>query len=291
LIASPIWSGDIAGGRVPAAGEMRTFRRQLVLDADVDAATCVVTCDNGYDLFVNGKKIGSGDNWADPQNFDLSVALLKGANQIVVVGRNAGAGPNVAALFFQVNVTLKGGARVKMATDASWEWTTSMPNARGAFAAGKGKPKAAEPVWQPVALVKGEAWRKAQARMAEMLAGVEGTSSLPARGRPREVRPPAARARPSEPRADRLDASQRAQHPRSHRPFQRPGPHEPPRRRRRQAEAPRLGLARGIRALALPLVAQPRARARRTQGRRGARRRRFLRARHRGPPLGRLHAP
>ena len=46
---------------------------------------------------------------------------------------------------------------------------------------GKGKPKAAEPVWQPVALVKGESWRKAQARMAEMLAGVEGTSSLPAR--------------------------------------------------------------------------------------------------------------
>lgn len=166
---------------MPAAGETRTFRRQLVLDADVDAATCVVTCDNGYDLFVNGKKIGGGDNWADPQNFDLSVALLKGANQIVVVGRNAGSGPNIAALFFQVNVTLKGGARVKMATDASWEWTTSVPNARGVFAAGKGKAKAAEPAWQPVALVRSEAWRKAQTRMAEMLAGVEGTSSLPAR--------------------------------------------------------------------------------------------------------------
>jgi hypothetical protein len=68
-----------------------------------------------------------------------------------------------------------------MATDASWEWTTSMPNARGVFAAGKGKAKAAEPVWQPVATVRGEAWRKAQSRMAEMLAGVEGTSSLPAR--------------------------------------------------------------------------------------------------------------
>ena len=181
LVAVPIWSGDIAAGRVPAAGETRTFRRQLVLDTDVDAANCVVTCDNGFELFVNGKKIGAGDNWADPQNYDLSVALLKGANQIVVVGRNAGSGPNIAALFFQVNVTLKGGARVKLATDAAWEWTPSVPNARGAFAAGKGKAKAAEPLWQPVALVKSEAWRKAQTRMAEMLAGVEGTSSLPAR--------------------------------------------------------------------------------------------------------------
>ena len=184
LVAAPIWSGDIAGGRLPAAGETRSFRRQLALDADVESATCVVTCDNGFELYVNGKKIGGGDNWADPKSFDLSSALLKGANQVVVVGSNAGSSPNVAALFFQVNVSLKGGARVRMATDTSWEWTTSVPNARGTFAAAakaKAGAKAAEVVWQPVSLVKSEAWRKAEVRMAEMLAGVDGTSSLPAR--------------------------------------------------------------------------------------------------------------
>ena len=184
LVAAPIWSGDIAGGRLPAAGETRSFRRQLALDADVESATCVVTCDNGFELYVNGKKIGAGDNWADPKSFDLSSALLKGANQVVVVGSNAGSSPNIAALFFQVNVSLKGGARVRMATDTSWEWTTSVPNARGTFAAAakaKAGAKAVEPVWQLVSLVKSEAWRKAEVRMAEMLAGVDGTSSLPAR--------------------------------------------------------------------------------------------------------------
>lgn len=181
LGATPIWSGDIAGGRLPAVGEARAFRRQLVLDADVDAATAVVTCDNGFELFVNGRKIGAGDNWADPKSFDLSAALLKGANQIVVVGRNAGSAPNLAALFFQVNVSLKGGARLRMASDLSWESTASLPNARGVFGAGKGKAKSAEVVWGPVAAVKSEAWRKAEARMAEMLAGMDGTSSLPAR--------------------------------------------------------------------------------------------------------------
>ena len=179
LLAAPIWSGDIAGGRLPAAGETRSFRRQLALDADVDAATCVVTCDNGFELYVNGKKIGAGDNWADPKSFDLSASLLKGSNQIVVVGHNAGKVPNVAALFFQVNVTLKGGVRARMATDTAWESTTSVPNARGTFAASKAK--AAEVVWQTVALVKGDAWRMAEARMAEMLAGVEGSSAVPAR--------------------------------------------------------------------------------------------------------------
>ena len=182
LLAAPIWSGDIAAGRLPAAGETRSFRHQLALAADVDLATCVITCDNGFELYVNGKKIGTGDNWADPKSFDLSSALLKGANQVVIVGSNAGSSPNIAALFFQVNVSLKGGARVRMATDASWEWTKSVPNARGTFAAaGKSKAKAAEIVWQPVALVKSEAWRKAEVRMAEMLAGVDGMSSLPAR--------------------------------------------------------------------------------------------------------------
>ena len=56
LVAVPIWSGDIAAGRLPAAGETRSFRRQLVLDADVESAVCVITCDNGFELYVNGKK-------------------------------------------------------------------------------------------------------------------------------------------------------------------------------------------------------------------------------------------
>ena len=110
LVAALIWSGDIDGGRLPAAGEMRSFRHQLVLAADVDLATCVITCDNGFELYVNGKNIGLGDNWADPKSFNLSSALLKGTNQVVIVGSHAGSLPNIAALFFQVNVSLKGRA-------------------------------------------------------------------------------------------------------------------------------------------------------------------------------------
>jgi hypothetical protein len=182
LLAAAIWSGDIAGGRVPAAGEARTFRHSLVLDADVDTAVCVITCDNGFELYVNGKKIGEGDKWEDPQSFDLSSVLLKGTNHVMIVGHNAGQAPNLAALWFQVNAELKGGTRVKMATDASWESTTSVPNARGVFAGGKAKAgKGAEVVWRPVAFVKGEVWRQSEIRMAEMLAGVDGISNLPAR--------------------------------------------------------------------------------------------------------------
>ena len=182
LLAAAIWSGDIGGGRVPAAGEARTFRHSLVLDADVDTAVCVITCDNGFELYVNGKKIGEGDQWEDPQSFDLSSVLLKGTNQVMIVGHNGGQAPNLAALWFQVNAELKGGARVKMATDASWESTSSVPNARGVFAGGKAKAgKGAEVVWRPVALVKGEVWRRSEIRMAEMLAGVDGISNLPAR--------------------------------------------------------------------------------------------------------------
>lgn len=177
LLAQAIWSNDLTGGRVPAVGETRTFRRTLVLPADVEVATAAVTCDNAFEFFVNGKKIGAGENWEDPQTFDLSAVLLKGTNQLLLVGRNGGKAPNGAAAWCQVNVELKGGARQRLGTDAAWEWTPAVPNARGVLAV-KGK---ALPQWQPVAVVKAAVWARAESRMAQMLAGVTGASSVPAR--------------------------------------------------------------------------------------------------------------
>ena len=49
----------------------------------------------------------------------------------------------------------------------------------GLFAAGKGK--AAEATWKPVAIVTGDAWRKAQARMAEMLGKLHEYKTSPLR--------------------------------------------------------------------------------------------------------------
>jgi hypothetical protein len=176
LLARPVWSDDLAGGRVPAVGEARAFRRQVKLAAEVESAHCVVTCDNAFVLYVNGQKIGEGKDWEEPQDYDLAGVLTRGVNQLIVVGRNLGDAPNPAGLYFQMNVRLKGGERLKVGTDAAWEWSASAPDARGVVAA-KGKPA---PVWKPVALLTGDPWRRAEARMAEMLAA-GGTRALPAR--------------------------------------------------------------------------------------------------------------
>ncbi len=175
LLARAVWSDDLAGGRVPVVGEARTFRRQLRFAADVDTAHCVVTCDNAFVLYVNGRKVGEGSDWEDPQAYDLSEFLVKGANQIVVLGRNLGDAPNPAALYFQMDVRLKGGERVKVGTDASWEWTTVLPDARGVVGA-KGK----NVLWKPVALLAGDPWRRAEARMVQ-LSAAGGARAMTAR--------------------------------------------------------------------------------------------------------------
>ncbi len=179
LAAQPIWSNDIAG-RLPAVGETRSFRKVFNLEATVETALCVATCDNSFDLWVNGRKVGSGDNWAVPQSFDIGDLLNKGSNQFVLVGRNGGTVPNLAAAWLQASIELKGGVRVKVATDLSWEWSEAQPNARGVIPEPKGA-KAAKTLWKPVALVKAEVWGKAETRMSQMLAGVSGGTSVLAR--------------------------------------------------------------------------------------------------------------
>ena len=177
--AQPIWSNDIAR-RLPAAGETRSFRKVFNLDATVETALCVATCDNSFDLWVNGRKVGSGNDWAEPQSFDIGDLLNKGSNQFVLVGRNGGSTPNAAAAWLQASVELMGGARVKVATDLSWEWSEVLPNTKGVIAEAKGA-KGVKPLWRPVSIVKADVWGKAEARMSQMLTGASGGISVPAR--------------------------------------------------------------------------------------------------------------
>jgi hypothetical protein len=74
--------------------------------------------------------------------------LKKGANQIVVIAKNAGQGPNSAGLYFQARVRLANGSEVSLSSDASWQFSASAP-------AGKeGRLGALPQDFQPVTLVK-----------------------------------------------------------------------------------------------------------------------------------------
>jgi hypothetical protein len=151
-----IWGDSAKPGSAPPSGESITLRKTIKLDADPASASAVITCDNGFTLFVNNKKISAGDDWSRLTAVPLQTALKKGANSIIAIAKNAGDGPNAAGFFFDARIRDATGKETPISSDASWEWTAQAPaggkeGRLGAFEAKDWKPVTvvtALPVWQ-----------------------------------------------------------------------------------------------------------------------------------------------
>ncbi len=124
-----IWSSD--GTTPAAAGEKRSFRKAFELTDAVDHAGVVVTCDNAFTLYLDGKKVIAGDNWKNPIPAAFG-SVSKGKHELLVVAENQGKTPNPAGLFVQAHFGRQAGAIV-IATDETWEWTEKLPKDNGKF--------------------------------------------------------------------------------------------------------------------------------------------------------------
>lgn len=142
-----IWGDSAANNRVPNAGEAISIRKQFKLDDDIISGGGVITCDNSFALYVNGRKIESGDEWTKPHAVLLKPVLKKGKNEIVVVAANGGNNPNAAGLFFEARLKLANGETLTIVSDASWDWNSAIP---------KGKEGRLGPIkgdWKPAVVV------------------------------------------------------------------------------------------------------------------------------------------
>lgn len=151
-----IWGHSAKPGSTPPSGETITLRKTIKLDTDPASASAVVTCDNGYTLFVNNRKVSAGDDWTKLAAVPLQTALRKGANSILVIATNAGKGPNPAGFFFDARVRDAAGKETAISSDATWEWTPQAPATK------EGRIPAFDPKdWQPVTVVKAlGAWQQ-----------------------------------------------------------------------------------------------------------------------------------
>ncbi|MBN8422184.1 MAG: DUF1549 domain-containing protein [Verrucomicrobia bacterium] len=144
-----IWGHSAKPGSTPPSGEVITLRKSFKLDADPASASAVVTCDNGYTLFVNNRKVSAGDDWTKLAAVPLQTALRKGPNSILVIATNAGKGPNAAGFFFDARLRDAAGKETAISSDATWEWSPKTPPAK------EGRVGAFDPKdWQPVTVVK-----------------------------------------------------------------------------------------------------------------------------------------
>ncbi len=168
-----IWGHSAKPGSTPPSGETITLRKTIKLDTDPASASAVVTCDNGYTLYVNNRKVSAGDDWTKLAAVPLQTALRKGTNSILVIATNAGKGLNPAGFFFDARVRDAAGKETAISSDATWEWTPQSPATK------EGRIPAFDPKdWQPVTIVKAlGAWQQTINAQAPSLLAQGATAS------------------------------------------------------------------------------------------------------------------
>lgn len=101
------------------------FRAALTLPADtqVKSAELIITADNLYSFFINGKLAGEGhanpNAWAQPKRFDVAAMLAPGRNVVAVEAVNTVPGPG--ALIVKLVAQLGDGKQITLATGEHWK--------------------------------------------------------------------------------------------------------------------------------------------------------------------------
>ena len=128
-----IWFNE-GNPAVSAPVGKRYFRRSFVLaeDAKIESARALMTADNSFELWVNGRRAGKGDNFHVASVLDVKRMLRPGENTIAVAAENGGAAPNPAGLAGVLVVKFSDGRSLTVPTDKVWQaaqtargkWTT-----------------------------------------------------------------------------------------------------------------------------------------------------------------------
>lgn len=155
-----IWSQEDAAQA--KAGETIAFRKTWHFKNDPSPALAVVSCDNSYTVYLNGKRLHAGDNWKSPDLLYLD-NLRKGENEILVVAQNAGSEPNPAGLFLEARFDSAEEPH-RIVTDDTWQWSKQLPPKSGKYE------KLPED-WQPAAEVDSQSigWNQLDSQMALLL--------------------------------------------------------------------------------------------------------------------------
>jgi hypothetical protein len=148
ITAQWIWSYAAGSGPAPA-GETITLRHKFDLPSLPVQAVGVVTCDNSYRMYLNGKQIASDDNWETVEAVSMLASLKSGTNELLIEAKNGGNGPNPAGFIFEASLRFADDTTQAIASNGGWQWTAKALNARGKWGKEPNDWKAAEPVANP----------------------------------------------------------------------------------------------------------------------------------------------
>ncbi|MEY3176420.1 MAG: hypothetical protein RLZZ436_4334 [Planctomycetota bacterium] len=151
-----IWGPGAANGVAPAAGEAISLRKVFEIPAKITGAAALITCDNSFVLYVNGREAERGDNWAEPRIVNLRQLLKSGENTLLVAAMNGGSAPNPAGLYVDLRIRLESGEMLQVTSDETWTTSTTVPTGR------EGRASAVRGPWAPVVAVPAlDVWSQA----------------------------------------------------------------------------------------------------------------------------------
>lgn len=119
-----LWSSKAAQGDPAIRPPGRAwFRNHLFIPAtaDISSATLLLSADNSFVAFVNGRQVLEGSNWQTLSEAEVGLNLAHGHNVIAVVATNGGTSPNPAGLIGMLIVNFKNGACVTIPVDTRWK--------------------------------------------------------------------------------------------------------------------------------------------------------------------------
>ncbi len=104
----------------------RYFRHAVKTDEarPIESAEVTMTADNRFELFVNGRSAGAGDNFHVAQTMDVTGQLRPGNNVLTVTAENGGDRPNPAGLIGALTIRFVDGGTMILNTDR--QWTSSL---------------------------------------------------------------------------------------------------------------------------------------------------------------------
>ncbi|MBK8979653.1 MAG: DUF1080 domain-containing protein [Planctomycetes bacterium] len=135
LTAPPVVSGGapewIWSNASPRDGERAWLRRDFELDgAAAVAIEIVATCDNRFELSLDGDELARGEDWQRPVLRTVRRPVAPGRHQLLVAGRNEG-GP--AALLARLRFVRADGSRLELVTDSTWQASAEPPGDAAAW--------------------------------------------------------------------------------------------------------------------------------------------------------------
>jgi hypothetical protein len=118
--ASWIWYPDGNPAASAPAGK-RYFRETFSVDGEVKSAQLVMTADNEFTAWIDGRQVGSGDTHTRAFTFDVTPVLKQGSNLLAVEAVNATDHPSPAGLIAALTIHYKDGHRQTIVTDRNWK--------------------------------------------------------------------------------------------------------------------------------------------------------------------------